>query len=197
MVSENDVNEPDFGMVDLGASGSGDNLEAEKPVAAALPEDPFALDVIPESTPVPAPESNGEDFGEPLSSATTPLTKLALNKVPQDQVAKPKKPEPKPVPEATAPVANEEIPSESIRAERSGKNRRYEPTPVIGRSYAREFKIMGMALLLLLVIAGGVFGFMKWRESTAAQAQAERDRLNSQSLDSLRDQAVKKDKYGN
>ena len=65
--------------------------------------------------------------------------------------------------------------------------------PIARRSYAKEIKIAIIVIICLAIVGGGVYGFLKWREGVAAEEQAEKDHLNSQSLDSLRDAAVKND----
>jgi hypothetical protein len=65
--------------------------------------------------------------------------------------------------------------------------------PIAKRSYAKEIKIALIVIICLAIVGGGVYGFLKWREGVAAEEQAEKDLLNSQSLDSLRDAAVKND----
>jgi hypothetical protein len=68
--------------------------------------------------------------------------------------------------------------------------------PAPKKSYAREIKIALIVVGILVVIAGTVLGIIHWRQSAEAEKQAELNRLNQQSLDSLKDDTLKKEKYG-
>ena len=63
------------------------------------------------------------------------------------------------------------------------------------RSYGRQIKIFLLVVLILAAIGGGVYGFIKWRQSVAAAEAAEKAKIENSSLDSLRDDTFKKEKF--
>jgi len=72
---------------------------------------------------------------------------------------------------------------------------RYEPIEAPARPLVepRTIKLILLVVLVLAALSGAVYGVMKWRASVAAEKAAEQERLNSRSLDNLRDQAVRSD----
>jgi uncharacterized protein HemX len=60
-------------------------------------------------------------------------------------------------------------------------------------SSGKWMKWVVIVLAALAVIAGGVYGILKWREAAEQQRLEELAKLNQGSLDSLKDQAMKKE----
>jgi hypothetical protein len=63
------------------------------------------------------------------------------------------------------------------------------------RSYGRQIKIFLLVVLILAAIGGGIYGFIKWRESVEAAEAAEKAKIESSSRDSLMDDTFKKEKF--
>lgn len=63
------------------------------------------------------------------------------------------------------------------------------------RSYGRQIKKFLLVLLILAAIGGGVYGFIKWRQSVAEAEAAEKAKIENSSLDSLKDDTIKKEKF--
>ena len=63
------------------------------------------------------------------------------------------------------------------------------------RSYGRQIKIFLLVVLILAAIGGGVYGFIKWRQSVAEAEAADKAKIDSSSLDSLKDDTIKKEKF--
>ena len=63
------------------------------------------------------------------------------------------------------------------------------------RSYGRQIKIILIIVLALAAIGGGIYGFLKWRESVEAAEAAEKAKIESSSRDSLMDDTFKKEKF--
>jgi hypothetical protein len=64
------------------------------------------------------------------------------------------------------------------------------------RSHAREIKIGLIVALCLGVIGGGVYGFLRWREGVKQAEEAQLKQLDQGSLDSLKNDALNKEKLG-
>jgi hypothetical protein len=63
------------------------------------------------------------------------------------------------------------------------------------RSHGRQIKIFLLIVLILAAIGGGVYGFIKWRQSVAEAEAADNAKIDSSSLDSLKDDTIKKEKF--
>jgi len=167
----------DFGMVDLGGSEGGEVPTLDRmPAAGGDAGAPPPLDQSAGGAPAvdaPAASEAGRQAPRPAPSGA-PQGKPAVGDA------------------GTSPFIKDEERKASERGES-----RYEPyvPPKPRRSYAKEIKIGLIILAVLAVIGGAVFGIVKWREGVEAERMAEKDRLNSTSLDSLRDEAVKKERF--
>jgi hypothetical protein len=177
----------EFGMVDLGGSE-----ESKTPSLAEMPAAP------PQQ---PAPQTDDsldgmiEDLHEqPAAPVPQPTEQPAPTQKPEEA---PYKPEAAPYKDNLPgqPGASRHL-SEKDRIAKKGGKKAYKPVeapPLPRRSYAKEIKIATIVLLILAVLGGAIFGIIKWREGVEAERKAEKDRLNSQSLDSMRDEALRKE----
>jgi hypothetical protein len=62
-------------------------------------------------------------------------------------------------------------------------------------SSGRKIKIVLFVVLILAAIGGGIYGFIKWRQSVAEADAAEKAKIENSSLDSLKDDTIKKEKF--
>ncbi len=185
---------------------------AAKPAKPAEPERPAA----PEK---PKPPAEGKKAAPSLGfgmvdlgggTADAPELELGTTDTKPQETAY-EKPEKKPAEEPPAqlpPVAPVEpeppaaAPPEPPRAKpvepeppRHGEAFR-EYVPVAPkRSHARETKILLLILLAVVVVAAGVYGFLKWRESVDAEKAALKEQIDSASREALMDDTIKKEKY--
>lgn len=146
-------------------------------------------------------------FGElDLGGASSDSPGLELGGMSEDPLAEPaappmvdlsKKEEPAPA-APVAPVAQSapplERPLDSKPLPMRDPSKEYRPY-VPKRSYGRQIKIFLLVVLILAAIGGGVYGFIKWRESVAAAEAAEKAKIESSSLDKLRDDTIRKEKF--
>jgi hypothetical protein len=131
-------------------------------------------------------------FGElNLSKGPTDSPELELSAMSEDPVERPAAPAP--APEAPAAPPPVERPSDS-RLPMRDPSKEYVPF-VPKSSFGRQIKIFLLVVLILAAIGGGVYGFIKWRESVAAAEAAEKAKIESSSRDSLMDDTFKKEKY--
>jgi uncharacterized protein HemX len=63
-------------------------------------------------------------------------------------------------------------------------------------NWGKLIKISLIVVVAAGAIGGGVFGFIKWRESVKAEEQAQLDALDQGSLDRLKADALKKERLG-
>ena len=131
-------------------------------------------------------------FGElDLSRASADAPKLELDTEEEKSAAMPAEKRPPKPPKAE--------PTEAKPAEQERPRRRKDPdeyVPYVPRSsFARKIKIALIVLLVLAAIGGGVFGFLKWRESVEADEAAEKAKIENSSRDSLMDDSFKKEKF--
>ena len=137
-------------------------------------------------------------FGElDLGGGSTDSPELELSAMSEDPVESPAAPTPAPpAPKAQVPLAQapvEKLPETKPPPMRD-PSREYVPY-VPKRSYGRQIKIFLLVVLILAAIGGGVYGFIKWRQSVAAAEAAEKAKIENSSLDSLRDDTFKKEKF--
>jgi hypothetical protein len=133
-------------------------------------------------------------FGElDLGGGPTDSPELELGGMSEDPIEKPAAPKPAPAAEAPTAPPPVERPSDSKLPIRD-PSKEYVPY-VPKRSYGRQIKIFLLVVLILAAIGGGVYGFIKWRESVAAAEAAEKAKIESSSRDSLMDDTFKKEKY--
>ncbi|MBW1808198.1 MAG: hypothetical protein JRJ19_07965 [Deltaproteobacteria bacterium] len=163
----------DFGMVDLAAGQDTKTPTIER----AAVSDPVIPSMEPDSSSVPLqglndpPEQAGPETGVP---AQQPAQKKEI----------------RPGLSGSSKYFKGEV-TQPRTKKRKLKVSAEKGRPISKRSYAKEIKIALIVIVSLAIIGGGVYGFLKWRAGVAAEEQAEKDLLNSQSLDSLRDAAVK------
>jgi hypothetical protein len=140
------------------------------------------------------PPDASPDFGSiELESGGDPLA-LDLDTSEEPTEPKPDTPPqaaPPPTPAPTPQLdADQTEPLESESRSR-GHNPRYAPVEAPRRSYKKEITIAAIVLVVAGVIAGGVYGFMRWRESSQSEHKAKMQALDKSSLDSLKSQAMK------
>jgi hypothetical protein len=130
-------------------------------------------------------------FGElDLGGGSAESSEMELSAMSEDPIERPTAPTPSKAPTAPPPV---ERPSDS-RLPMRDPSKEYVPY-VPKRSYGRQIKIFLLVVLILAAIGGGVYGFIKWRESVAAAEAAEKAKIESSSRDSLMDDTFKKEKF--
>lgn len=212
-----------FGMVDLGGSDQAEDsselqldekkLSSAMASAAAPPPSPLdqaqepakghgaepATPAQPAAQPPPASQPQPGPPSQPGAAATDrPAGAAHEGRKPimlgQAQQAPPRTARPQP------PGARQQsTPATSDAAQaRRPKIQREEarlPRRNYLKEYARQIKIGSIVLVVLAVITAAVIGIVKWRESVAAKEQAEQNRLDQQSLESLKENTVKKEKY--
>ena len=106
--------------------------------------------------------------------------------------AAPEEPDVKPAaPAAKPPEAKPAKREPAPRREPSEDHLTYVPR----RSYGRQIKIFLIVVLILAAVGGGVWGFLKWRESDKAAEAAEKAKIESSSRDKLMDDKFKKEKF--
>jgi hypothetical protein len=133
-------------------------------------------------------------FGElDLGSASTESPELELSAMSEDPIESPAAPAPTPAPAPAAPPPAERL-ADSKPPPMRDPSKEYVPY-VPKRSYGRQIKIFLLVVLILAAIGGGVYGFIKWRQSVAEAEAAEKAKIENSSLDSLRDDTFKKEKY--
>jgi hypothetical protein len=173
---------------------------AAKPVETPKPQpSPPMVDMSKKEEPAPkkpaAPEKKPPDrpppnlgFGElDLGGGPADSPELELSGASEEPAAKPAAPEP---PRPAAPVEK----AADSRPPMRDPSKEYVPY-VPKRSYGRRIKIFLLVVLILAAIGGGVYGFIKWRESVAAAEAAEKAKIENSSRDSLMDDTFKKKKY--
>lgn len=130
-----------------------------------------------------------------LELATTPPGEKSVEQAAKKPIEKPVE-VPAEMPPAQPPSAE---PPRVRPAELELPARRKTPEEYVPyvprRSYAREIKIALLVLLILAVVGGGVYGFLKWRESVDAEKAALREQIDSASRESLMDDTIKKEKF--
>jgi hypothetical protein len=147
--------------------------------------------------PKPSPQ-RPSSFGEiDLGSDEEPLPDLAGQEpaAPKPQ-PRPSKPHPDAAPDGEA--------EDNAGAVDDAESMIHEKRPPAERPHIRVHsaeegssgkwvKWVVIVLAVLAVIGGGVYGVLKWREAAERQRLEELARLNQGSLDSLKDQAMKKE----
>jgi uncharacterized protein HemX len=108
---------------------------------------------------------------------------------------------------APAPVSKEKTPSikpapapesqpSAARPQHKGANPRYSPVAAPRRSYKKELTIAAICLVVAGLIGGAIYGFIQWRQAAQSEHEAQMKALDQSSLDSLKSQALKKEKFG-
>lgn len=137
--------------------------------------------------------ASGGDEGEdkPLTVDRMPAQKAAAPSQQQTGAPQHQAPDKKNVPAAVAPAGK----SVSDRQPQQRPPSRYDPVTVSSPPLvsSKTLKLFLLVALVLAILAGGVFGFLKWREHVRQQEIQEKENLDSRSLDSLRDQALRTD----
>ena len=188
-------NNTGFGEIDLGGGDSGDLDLAEAPAAA---------EASVESEPAPAPR-------KPVIKKPSIMQDEVWDD-PEEQLASPPSPQPAPAARQAAPAQpapqkvrrvdpNKAPPDEPIAEPAPEPEAPPQAGPFVrvtmaskpSRDWGKAIKIMLIVVVALGVIGGGIFGYMKWQDSKKADEQAHLDSLNQVSLDSLKNDAVKKD----
>jgi hypothetical protein len=132
-------------------------------------------------------------FGElDLGGGPTDSSELELSAMSEDPFEKPTAPTPAPAEAPTAPPPVER--AADSRLPMRDPSKEYVPY-VPKRSYGRQIKIFLLVVLILAAIGGGIYGFIKWRESVEAAEAAEKAKIESSSRDSLMDDTFKKEKF--
>ena len=162
-------------MVDLGK-------KKEEPA----PKKPAA----PEKKPPDRPPPN-LGFGElDLGGGSPESPELELSAMSEDPIEEPAAPKPAQAPAPPPPIEK----AADSRPPMRDPSKEYVPY-VPKKSYGRQVKIFLLVVLILAAVGGGVYGFIKWRESVAAAEAAEKAKIESSSLDSLKDDTIKKEKF--
>jgi len=174
---------------------------AAKPVEAPKQQPaPPMVDFSKKEKPAPkkpaAPEKKPPDqplkklsFGE-LDLAGSPSDEPELELAASAEEPAAAKPPPQAEPAAPPPA---ERPADS-RPPMREPSKEYVPfTPK--RSHKRQIKIFLLIVLILAAVGGGAYGLIKWLQSEAEAEAAEKAKIESSSLDSLKDDTIKKEKF--
>jgi hypothetical protein len=176
-----------FGMVDLGGGEAAREKlpppeEVQKPSAKPKPQ-------LPPKPPAQAKFMQEAQAAQP--STPPPSTPAPASKPP---------PASTPPPGASSPApyairSQRTTPSGGLPMAPAKRLREEEPqtTQVRTAGLSRTIKIALILILALVLIALGVFLYLRWQKGVEAERQAELDRLNQQSRDSLMDDRFKKD----
>jgi len=170
-------------MVDM--SKKEEPAPAKKPIDRPPPNLSFGeldLDSVTSDSPELELEAGGKEpaaSGPPAADSPLPLEPMSAP-LPQAEPA-------------AAPPRPAERPAES-RPPMRDPSKEYVPY-VHKRSYGRQIKIFLLIVLILAAIGGGVYGFIKWRQSVAEAEAAEKAKIENSSLDSLKDDTIKKEKF--
>lgn len=176
--------------------------EAPQPQPAPPKEEPLPKPKQPEASVKKEPDrpSPNLGFGElDLGGASSDSAELELAAAGGDPAGKSEPPmvdlsrreEPAPAPSAQAPLGRHLDPKPLPMRDPSKEYVPYVPK----RSHGRQIKIFLLIVLILAAIGGGVYGFIKWRQSVAEAEAAEKAKIENSSLDSLRDDTFKKEKF--
>ncbi len=180
-----------FGEVDL--SDEGESLDLAMPALEEAPEPKPRKPSIAKPS-LLQDEQWDEDGLDDEVPAMAPPPAQAQARPEVQKLRRPAMPprEARPEPEAPAPEAAPEPEAGKRRAASVRVSRVDRP----GRSHARGIKIVLIVLGVLALIAGGAYGFLKWRESVEAEEQAQLDALDQGSLDRLKSDALRKERLG-
>jgi hypothetical protein len=139
--------------------------------------------------PTDSPELELAASGEKPAASKSTAEPAAESPVPMESMSAPL-PQAEP---AAAPPPPVERPADS-RPPMRDPSKEYVPFAP-KRSYGRKIKIFLLVVLILAAVGGGIYGFIKWRQSVAEAEAAEKAKIESSSLDTMRDDTFKKEKF--
>lgn len=185
------VKPPSFGEIDLGAGGDGSDLELDAPA------EPKKKPAIPKPALLQDEDYDDDGWAEGKKPAQqAPAVEKPAGEQMKVRRAAPGAPAGAPAAAPDAGKPAEAAPAPPPPAEREGPSIRVAP---IGprRDWGPIIKIALIVILAAGLIGGGIFGFLKWRDSVAADEQAQLDAMNQGSLDALKKEALRKEQLGN
>jgi hypothetical protein len=185
---------PDFGAIDLESGTDAPALELDESAKPAKPKPAIKKPALLQEEQW---DDQGWAEGEAAGAATAPNAQArpaadpaaAANAQPQPAAATAPK-------EGPAAAADAQPQPAAAPAPKEGPFVRVSRAETSSRDWGPIIKIALIAILAAGLIGGGVWGFLKWQESAEAEEQAELEALDQGSLDSLKEQALKKEKLG-
>ena len=188
---------PAFGEVDLGAGSEGGDLELEsaQPAEAPKPKKPAI------KKPALLQDEDYDDDGwAEGKQAQKPAEPPAAEAKPAGDKMKVRRATPGGAPpspadaQAEAPAA-EQAAEPAVPVEREGPSIRVS-SAAPPKDWGPAIKILLIAILAVGLIGGGIFGYLKWKESAEAEEQAQLNALDQGSLDALKKEALRKEQLG-
>ncbi len=191
---------PDFGAVDLEPGADAPALEIDQSAKAARPKPAIKKPALLQDEQW---DDQGWAAGEAPAGAPGPAAPAAT--APNAQARPAAAPAPKAGPPAegsaaagpaTAAAASAQSQPAAEPAPKEGPFVRVSRVETPSRDWGPIIKIALITILAAGLIGGGVWGFLKWQESAEAEEQAELEALDQGSLDSRKEQVLKKEKLG-
>lgn len=181
---------PDFGAVDLDSGADAPALELDQSAKAAKPKP-----AIKKPSLLQDEQWDDQGWAEGEAAAAAPNAQARPAAAPAPKAGPPAEGSAAASPAAAAAADAQPQPA-AAPAPKEGPFVRVSRAETPSRDWGPIIKIALIAILAAGLIGGGVWGFLKWQESAQAEQQAELEALDQGSLDSLKEQALKKEKLG-
>ncbi len=191
---------PDFGAIDLESGADAPDLEIDQSAKPAKPKPAIKKPALLQDEQWDDEDWAEDDAGTGSAAAGSPPAAAPNAQARSAAESAPKAGPPAegsaPAVPATAAAANAQSQAAAAPAPKEGPFVRVSRAEPSRRDWGPFLKIALIAILAAGLIGAGIWGFLKWQESAEAEEQAELEALDQGSLDSLKEQALKKKKLG-